>query len=97
MAKVDKNLTPIERVFFYMPLQHAESLKVQKKSIDIYKKLAKAVSATNKETFETVVQFAELHHDIVARFGRFPHRNKLLDRPSTDEEKAYLADPKAGW
>ncbi len=91
MAKGDKGLTAIERVFYYMPLQHAESLKVQQKSIDIYKKLAKAVSATNKETFETVVQFAELHHDIVARFGRFPHRNKQLDRENTAEEAEYLA------
>jgi uncharacterized protein (DUF924 family) len=91
MAKVDQNLTPIERVFFYMPLQHAESLRVQKKSVDIYKRLAKAVSATNRETFETVLQFAELHHDIIARFGRFPHRNKQLNRENTADEAGYLA------
>ena len=91
MEKKDKGLSPIERVFFYMPLQHAESRKVQKKSVEIYNKLAEAVSATYKETFETCAQFAELHADIVEQFGRFPHRNKILGRENTPEEAEYLA------
>jgi uncharacterized protein (DUF924 family) len=91
MGKKDKGLTPIQRVFFYMPLQHAESRKVQAKSVEIYLKLADAVSPTYRETFETVVQFAELHRDIIERFGRFPHRNKLLGRKNTPEEEEYLA------
>jgi uncharacterized protein (DUF924 family) len=91
MEKKDKGLTPIQRVFFYMPLQHAESIKVQAKSVQIYKRLAEAVSATYRETFETIAQFAELHHDIIEQFGRFPHRNKLLDRKNTPEENEYLA------
>jgi uncharacterized protein (DUF924 family) len=91
MQKKDRGLTPIQRVFFYMPLQHAESRKVQKKSVEIFKRLAKAVSPTYRETFETVAQFAELHHDIVERFGRFPHRNKVLGRKNTPEEEEYLA------
>ena len=91
MEKKDKGLSPIERVFFYMPLQHAESRKVQKKSCEIYRKLAEAVSATYKETFETVAQFAELHADIIEQFGRFPHRNAILNRANTAEEDEYLA------
>jgi uncharacterized protein (DUF924 family) len=91
MQKKDKGLTPIQRVFFYMPLQHAESRKVQKKSVEIYQRLAKAVSPTYRETFETVAQFAELHHDIIEQFGRFPHRNKVLGRKNTSEEEEYLA------
>ncbi|HET6629630.1 MAG TPA: DUF924 family protein [Woeseiaceae bacterium] len=91
MEKKDKGLTPIQRVFFYMPLQHAESLKVQAKSVEIFRKLADAVSPTYHETFETIVQFAELHRDIIERFGRFPHRNKLLGRKNTPEEEEYLA------
>lgn len=91
MAKQDHSLTPIERVFFYMPLQHAESRKIQKKSVDLYNRLAKAVSPTYRETFETVAQFAELHHDIIERFGRFPHRNQLLGRANTPEEEEYLS------
>jgi len=91
MQKKDKGLTPIQRVFFYMPLQHAESRKVQKKSVEIFQRLAKAVSPTDRETFETVAHFAELHHDIIEQFGRFPHRNNVLRRKNTPEEEEYLA------
>lgn len=92
MAKKDKGLTPIQQVFFYMPLQHAESKKVQAKSVAIFSRLAEAVSPTYRETFETIATFAELHHDIIEQFGRFPHRNKLLGRENTPEEDEYLAD-----
>jgi len=91
MEKKDKGLTPIQRVFFYMPLQHAESRKVQAKSVDLYNRLAESVSPTYQETFLTVAQFAELHKDIVDQFGRFPHRNDLLGRENTPEEDEYLA------
>lgn len=91
MEKKDKSLTPIQRVFFYMPLQHAESRKVQAKSVAIFERLAKAVSPTYKETFMTVTHFAELHRDIVEQFGRFPHRNAMLGRENTPEEEEYLA------
>lgn len=91
MENKDKGLTPIQRAFFYMPLQHAESRKVQKKSREIYKRLADAVSATYRETFETIAQFADLHADIVEQFGRFPHRNTILNRENSPEEDEYLA------
>ena len=91
MEKKDQGLTPIQKVFFYMPLQHAESRKVQAKSVELYSRLAESVSPTLRETFMTVAQFAELHKDIVDQFGRFPHRNKLLNRENTREENQYLA------
>ena len=91
MQKKDQGLTAIQRVFFYMPLQHAESRKVQAKSLELYNRLAEAVSTTERETFLTVAQFAELHKDIIDRFGRFPHRNELLNRENTAEEAEYLA------
>lgn len=91
MEKKDMGLAPIQRVFFYMPLQHAESRKVQAKSVELFNKLAESVSPTYQETFLTVAQFAELHHDIIDRFGRFPHRNALLGRENTPEEDEYLA------
>jgi len=89
--KMDKGLSAIQRAFFYMPLQHAESRKVQKKSCEMYRNLAKGVSPTYKETFDTIAQFAELHADIVEQYGRFPHRNKVLNRTNTAEENKYLA------
>ncbi len=91
MEKLDRGLTPIQRVFFYMPLQHAESKKVQAKAVALYNRLAESVSKTYQETFLTVAQFAELHKDIIDRFGRFPHRNQLLGRDNTPEEDEYLA------
>jgi uncharacterized protein (DUF924 family) len=91
MQKQDHALTPIERVFFYMPLQHAESAKVQAKSVELYTRLAEAVSPTYRETFQTVAYYAELHHDIIEQFGRFPYRNKLLGRTNTPAEDEYLS------
>jgi len=90
MVKKDQGLTPIQRAFFYMPLQHAESRKVQAKSVELFSKLAETVSPTYRETFETITQFAELHRDIIDTFGRFPHRNQLLNRENTPEENEYL-------
>lgn len=91
MEKKDQSLTAIQKVFFYMPLQHAESRKVQAKSVELFRRLAETVSPTLRETFMTVAQFAELHKDIIDQFGRFPHRNKLLNRDNTPEENEYLA------
>ena len=91
MEKKDKGLTPIQKVFFYMPLQHSESSKVQAKSVELFSRLAESVSPTFQETFLTIAQFAELHKDIIDQFGRFPHRNKLLGRENTPEEDEYLA------
>lgn len=92
MAGLDRGLSAIERVFFYMPLQHAESRKIQAKAVELYNKLAEAVSPTYRETFSTIAQFAELHRDIIEQFGRFPHRNRVLGRANTPEEEEFLAD-----
>jgi uncharacterized protein (DUF924 family) len=86
-----KALSPIQRVFFFMPLQHSEALNVQEKSVRIFNALAEGVSDTLRETFLTFAHFAELHRDIVARFGRFPHRNRHLGRRNTTEEEQFLA------
>jgi len=91
MAGDHKQLNSFERMFFFMPLQHAESLKIQEKSVGIFNALAETVSGTLHETFLASAQFAELHRDIVAEFGRFPHRNVALGRPNTSEEDIYLA------
>ena len=69
--------------FMLMPMMHSEDLKIQSSSLPLFKKY------TEKRTFEYAVR----HHDIVARFGRFPHRNKALGRPNTNEEKIFLTEP----
>ena len=91
MSGDHKQLSAEQRMFFFMPLQHAESLKIQDKSVSIYNALAQSVSGTLRETFETCAQFAELHRDIVAEFGRFPHRNAILGRENSSAENAYLS------
>ena len=90
-AGVHEKLTPVQRLFFFIPMQHAESLPIQKKSVDVYRALADSVTETMRETFLTALHFAELHHDIVAAYGRFPHRNRVLRRKNTAIEATYLA------
>jgi len=86
----DAALDPVERIFFYMPLQHAESRDVQEESLAAFRRLAAEAPAELNAVFAGVSQFARLHHDIVERFGRFPHRNQLLGRDSTAEERSWL-------
>ncbi len=86
----DKALKPIQRAFLYMPLQHFEDLQAQETGVRLYQRLADE----NPEWpvfAEGFAAFARLHRDIIARFGRFPHRNKVLNRESTPEEAQYLS------
>lgn len=87
-----KQLSPEQQMFFFMPLQRSESLKMQNNSVKVYNALATVVSNSRKETFLTVAQFAELRRDIIEQFGRFPHRNGLLGRRNSGSEQLYLDD-----
>jgi uncharacterized protein (DUF924 family) len=91
--RLDLRLRPIERVFFYLPLEHAESLERQQQSVKLFSELVGLVAPEQKETFEEYHNFAVRHRDIIARFGRFPHRNRILGRTSTPEELAFLNEP----
>lgn len=86
-----KKLSALEQLFFFMPLQRIESLKIQQTSVKIFEALTGRVSETLRDTFDTVAQFAELRHDIIAEFGRFPHRNATLGRANTGDEDTYLS------
>lgn len=79
---VDGELTVAERQFFYLPLMHAEDRELQARSVEKFTAL--------RDEMEAVLGFAVGHRDIVARFGRFPHRNGILERASTPEEAAFL-------
>lgn len=87
----DRALHVVERLFFYMPLQHAEDAAVQEQSVDRFAQLAREAPPESRTTFEAAAKFAALHRDIVRRFGRFPHRNAIVGRASTAEEIAWLA------
>lgn len=88
--KVDRELRPIERVFFYLPLEHAEHLVHQDLSVKCFSELVSTVPAEKRAIFEEYLDFAVRHRDIIARFGRFPHRNRILGRESTPDELAFL-------
>ena len=88
----DATLAPIHRVFFYMPLQHAESPDVQEESVAAFRRLADEAPAEHRSIFQGCLTFAQLHQRIVARFGRFPHRNRVLGRSSSESELIYLRD-----
>ena len=90
---MDLQLRPIERVFFYLPLEHAESLEHQDRSVKQFRRLLDEVGAGQTKVFEEYLDFAVRHRDIIARFGRFPHRNKILGREPTSDELAFLATP----
>ncbi len=87
----DATLDPVERIFFYMPLMHAEAHDVQEESVAAFRRLLQEAPAELRSIFESVLRAAELRRDIVARFGRFPHRNRVLGRESSDEELSWLA------
>jgi uncharacterized protein (DUF924 family) len=92
-AGVDEELRPIEKVFLMMPLEHSESLDRQEESVRRFRALAEEAPENLKATFEYYLDYAVRHRDIIARFGRFPHRNELLGRISTSEELAFLEEP----
>jgi uncharacterized protein (DUF924 family) len=89
----DEELQPLERVFFYLPLEHSESRVDQARSVALFSELAKQAPATQLGSFDYYLDFAKQHQAIVERFGRFPHRNEVLGRASTSEEIEFLKGP----
>lgn len=80
---LDAALPPAQRVFAYMPYMHSESPTVQAESVALFTRLGIANN----------LDFARQHQVIVDRFGRFPHRNAVLGRPSSEQEVAFLQEP----
>jgi uncharacterized protein (DUF924 family) len=88
----DAALDAVERIFFYMPLQHAESLEVQEESVAAYRRLLAEAPEELRGSFAGVLDYADNHRSIIERFGRFPHRNGVLGRASTPAEEAWLRE-----
>lgn len=79
-AGYDAQVEPTPRQFFYLPFMHSEDLPDQTRSIELYEALGEPLS----------LKSAIAHHEIIEKFGRFPHRNAVLDRPSTPDEAEFL-------
>lgn len=80
----DRRVEPILRPFFYLPFEHSEEMEDQKLSVSLFEK------HRDETGDEETLKWAVVHLDIIARFGRFPHRNQALGRDTTPEEQAYL-------
>jgi uncharacterized protein (DUF924 family) len=87
-AGQDRSLSGVQRQFVYMPFEHAEDRAAQEQALRLFARLGE-----DEPALADLLRWAQAHHDIVARFGRFPHRNALLGRTSTPEEEAFLKTP----
>ncbi len=83
----DQELPPVRRQFLYLPFEHSEMLADQEDSVRLFTSLPEG------SLREGCVDYAQRHHAVIARFGRFPHRNRALARPSTAAEEAFLTEP----
>jgi len=81
----DRQLPGEQLAFLYMPLMHSEDLEHQERSVHLFEAAG----------LESNARFARHHRDLIRRFGRFPHRNLIIGRPSTAEELAFLASKEA--
>ncbi|WP_245615799.1 DUF924 family protein [Andreprevotia chitinilytica] len=84
-------LTPLEQLFLYLPFEHSEQLADQERAV------ALMAHWQDNADLAGFYHYAVMHRAVISRFGRFPHRNAALGRASTDEERAYLAEPGAGF
>ncbi|MEZ4333327.1 MAG: DUF924 family protein [Myxococcota bacterium] len=92
-AREERSLATDERVFLLMPLMHSESLADQTRCVVLFEALAAQCAGRARARVANNAAFARRHRDVILRFGRFPHRNALLGRASTEEELAFLEQP----
>ena len=91
--RLDRELIPPYRAFFYLPLEHAEDLELQRLAVRCYDGLARTVPEARRKEYEGFLDYAQRHLEIIRRFRRFPHRNRILGRASTPAEIKFLKQP----
>jgi len=94
---VDRELIPAQRAFLYLPLEHAEDIELQRLCVRCFDGLARTVDPAQRKEYESFLDYAQRHRDIIDRFGRFPHRNAALGRESTPAEKKFLKEPASSF
>ena len=87
---IDLSLSWLGRMVFYMPLMHAEDLQLQEEGVRRFRSLAVAAPDDLREDIQSSLRSSEQHRDIIARLGRFPHRNSALGRTNTALESDFL-------
>ena len=88
----DLALTPLQRTFIYLVLEHTENLAAQDEAIQRFSDLLPLLPATDREYFNQTLDYARKHRVVIERFGRYPHRNEVLGRESTAEEVEFLKE-----
>lgn len=96
-AGEDGSFRTLEKVFLYLPFEHAEDLARQRRSVELFRRLAAESPPSLREYTADNLRYAERHEEIIRRFGRFPHRNAVLGRRSTPEEVAFLKEPMSSF
>ncbi len=96
-AGLDAALPPPGRIFLLHPFHHSESLVEQERYVDAVNTLVRTVPPAWRAFAESFVRYAVHHRDVIARFGRFPHRNEALGRTDTAAERDYLAATGGKW
>ena len=92
-----KSLHMLEQSFFLMPFQHSEDLSAQIEGLALFERLAADAPPKWDKIAQEIVYYARLHREIIARFGRFPHRNAILGREAKPAEEEYLAHRKESF
>ncbi|HKY02184.1 MAG TPA: DUF924 family protein [Burkholderiales bacterium] len=87
----DRDLVPVQRHFVYLPFEHAEDLGMQNESVRLFEQLG------GDSQSKVAIDYAHRHHAVIERFGRFPHRNIILERASTPEEIEFLQQPNSSF
>jgi uncharacterized protein (DUF924 family) len=97
----DLALAPLRRAFVYLPFEHAEDMAMQERGVALYTRMENderdVAPAATAKGIAGMLDFARRHREVIGRFGRFPHRNAIIGRASTDEELDYLRQPGSGF
>lgn len=83
----DRQMLPVQRWFVYLPFEHSEDVADQRQSVELFRMLSSDPDSAS------CLDWAIKHKEVIERFGRFPHRNKILGRKTTPEEEAFLKQP----
>lgn len=92
----DLKYTFVERCFLYLPFEHSEDLAMQERAVELFRELFRATQTEEEGRFVAeALEYAIRHRDVIARFGRFPHRNETLGRETSRVEREFLKRPGA--
>lgn len=93
----DRALEFHRRSFLYLPFEHSEDIADQRRGVQMFRTLAEEQSGALRDQGFALLKYAERHCEIIARFGRFPHRNRALGRETTEEEAMFLREPMSSF